>query len=124
MIEQFGAYPEVLTAAASCLQRVEQLAELSIEVQQIPAPTGAEAVRANWVQKRFAQLKLADVDQDALYNVYARVPGRREAPALLVSAHTDTVFPANTDLSVRADEANGRIYGLGIGTTRRAWPRC
>ena len=32
MIEQFGAYPEVLTAAASCLQRVEQLAELSIEV--------------------------------------------------------------------------------------------
>ena len=115
MIEQFGAYPEVLTAAASCLERVEQLAELSIEVQQIPAPTGAEAVRANWVQKQFVQLKLADVSQDGLYNVFARIPGRREAPALLVSAHTDTVFPANTDLSVRIDGASGRIYGPGIG---------
>jgi len=115
MIEQFAAYPEALSAAASCLDRVEQLAALAVEIQQVPAPTGAEAVRANWVERRFGQMKLADVSQDSLYNVYARVPGAKQAPALLVSAHTDTVFTANTDLSVRVDEETGRIYGPGIG---------
>lgn len=115
MIEHFAAYPEVLVAAASLLNRVEQIAALAVEVQQIPAPTGAEAVRANWVERKLAQLKLADVSQDSLYNVYARVPGRKQAPALLVSAHTDTVFAATTDLSVRVDEEAGRIYGPGIG---------
>ncbi len=115
MIEQFAAYPEVLAAAASSLGRGEQLADLCIQVQQIPAPTGAEAMRANWVQKQFTKLKLADVSQDAVYNVYARVPGAKSSPALLVSAHTDTVFTANTDLTVRAEPENGRLYGPGIG---------
>ena len=115
MIEQFVAYPEALTAAASCLDRAEQIAALTVEIQQMPAPTGAEAVRANWVERRFTQMKLGGVSQDSLYNVYARVPGAKQTPALLVSAHTDTVFPANTDLSVRVDEETGRIYGPGIG---------
>ncbi|MEZ4680418.1 MAG: hypothetical protein R2932_39995 [Caldilineaceae bacterium] len=43
-----------------------------------------------------------DIAVDAHANVYGRVPGRRAAtaataPALMVSAHTDTVFPMETD---------------------------
>jgi acetylornithine deacetylase/succinyl-diaminopimelate desuccinylase-like protein len=52
---------------------------------------------------------------DNLPNVYARVPGQSRTPALLVSAHTDTVFPLETDLTIRRDQENRRIYGPGIG---------
>ena len=45
--------------------------------------------------------------------VSARASGAR--PAVLVSAHTDTVFPAGTDLAVRYDEYQRRIYGPGLG---------
>ena len=51
---------------------------------------------------------------DEVYNVYGRWPGTDPArPALLVSAHTDTVFPLETDLTVRHDGV--KIYGPGLG---------
>jgi acetylornithine deacetylase/succinyl-diaminopimelate desuccinylase-like protein len=52
---------------------------------------------------------------DDLPNVYSRVAGKAAKPALLVSAHTDTVFPQETDLTVHIDPAQGRIGGPGIG---------
>ena len=53
---------------------------------------------------------------DELFNVYARRPGEAAGlPALLVTAHIDTVFPMETDLSVTVDETNDRLYGPGIG---------
>ena len=59
---------------------------------------------------------LADVTRDRLGNVYGRVRGRRSQgrPALLVSAHTDTVFPSETDLRLHRLD-NGLIRGPGIG---------
>ncbi len=47
MISDLAAYPDVLEAASNWLARNDDIAELAISVQQIPAPTGAEAVRAN-----------------------------------------------------------------------------
>jgi acetylornithine deacetylase/succinyl-diaminopimelate desuccinylase-like protein len=91
------------------------LLELTLQVQQIPAPTGAEHRRATWVERRLRQLDLADVESDELPNAYARIPGATNAPALLISAHTDTVFPLETDLTVRNEPAQNRIYGPGIG---------
>ena len=57
---------------------------------------------------------LADVERDELGNVYGRVPGVQAQPALLVSAHTDTVFPHETDL---------RLRRLGNGIALRAGHR-
>ena len=59
---------------------------------------------------------LADVARDELGNVYGRVrgPSPQAQPALLVSAHTDTVFPPETDLRLRRLN-NGLIRGPGIG---------
>ena len=94
------------------LEQQKQL-ELIISVQQIPAPTFAEAKRAQFVQARFEALGLCDVAQDDLRNVYARLPGERGGPPVIVSAHLDTVFPIETDLKV---VRNGRyLYGPGIG---------
>ena len=106
----------VQAAGAAYTGQLEKLIDLCIAVQQIPAPTGAETERAAWVESRMRAIGLADVARDRLGNVYGRVRGRRpqDRPALLVSAHTDTVFPSETDLRLcRLD--NGLIRGPGIG---------
>ncbi|MBN2304109.1 MAG: M20/M25/M40 family metallo-hydrolase [Anaerolineae bacterium] len=86
----------------------------AITIQQIPAPTFAEDQRAAYMQERFTRYALADISTDAVYNVYGRWPGTDSArPALLASAHLDTVFPADTDLTIR--HAGEQIYGPGLG---------
>lgn len=87
----------------------------AILIQQIPAPTFHELVRANHVLSRLGACGLSDTGIDHLYNAFGRLAGLDpEAPALLISAHTDTVFDSKTNLTVRHEE-NGRIYGPGIG---------
>ena len=106
----------VQAAGAAYTGQLEQLIDLCIAVQQIPAPTGAETERAAWVENRMRAIGLADVARDELGNVYGRVrgPSPQAQPALLVSAHTDTVFPPETDLRLRRLN-NGLIRGPGIG---------
>ena len=92
---------------------VPRLLELAVNIQQIPAPTFAEAHRADFVCRRFKEHGLRDVSVDGTGNVYARYPGANKKPALVVTAHTDTVFPLETDLRIK-QEAN-RISAAGIG---------
>ena len=108
-------YPKVLTAMAAFTQQQSALINLCIQIQQIAAPTDDEARRAAWVENYFQTLRLSDIFIDARNNVYGRLPGRRSYPALLVSAHTDTVFPIETALTVQVHEAEDRVYGPGIG---------
>lgn len=90
------------------------LIKKAVEIQQIPAPTFAEEKRAAFLKEQFAHYGLEDVLIDDRFNVYGRWPGQQQNyPALLVSAHTDTVFPLETDLSIRREL--GRIYGPGLG---------
>ncbi len=92
----------------------ERLLQDAVAVQQIPAPTFDEAQRATFVEARLQRYPLQDITTDTLHNVYARWPGEDASqPALLVSAHLDTVFPAATDLAVTRDA--GRMVGPGLG---------
>ena len=109
-------------AIQSIAERLDRdaLAELAawvvdeaVNIQQIPAPTFQEHDRAEYVASRFRALGLRDVEIDDCHNVYARLPGKRQSPGLLVMAHTDTVFPADTDL--RLKRGVNRIIGPGIG---------
>ncbi len=94
--------------------RAEPIVTDALAIQQIPAPTFHEEARAHWVAERFRQAALEDIHIDALYNVYGRWAGTHpNMPSLLVSAHTDTVFPPETDLRVRY--RGSRIYGPGLG---------
>ncbi len=87
--------------------------DLACQIQQIPAPTFAEFERAAFVRDAFRAAGLQDVEIDDIGNVFGRRPGRGAARPLLVSAHTDTVFPAGTPLTLarRPD----LISGPGIG---------
>lgn len=91
----------------------DRVLELACAVQQIPAPTFHEQQRAGFVQQQFQALGLHDVETDDLGNVFARRPGQGSATPVLVTAHTDTVFPAHTPLALTRDA--GRIHGPGIG---------
>jgi tripeptide aminopeptidase len=92
---------------------VDQIAGLCLAIQCVPAPTHAEQQRAELVAGHLRRLGLSEVELDDTPNVYARVPGRERGPGLLVSAHLDTAFPQETDLTSR--RAGGRLYGPGVG---------
>jgi acetylornithine deacetylase/succinyl-diaminopimelate desuccinylase-like protein len=93
---------------------VQRVLDLACEIQQIPAPTFAEGDRAAFVRQRFEAEGLSDVEQDALGNVVARLPGRSpDSRPVLVTAHMDTVFPASTPLTLNRQA--DRIGGPGIG---------
>jgi len=62
--------------------------------------------------EQFAKAELSDVEVDRSSNVFARRPGGNGAP-VLVTAHLDTVFDDDTDLSVTRE--GNRIHGPGIG---------
>jgi len=112
VVQQWYAHPAVRAALADLADYRPTLAT-AIEIQQVPAPTFAERPRSVLVSQRMQALGLHDVEIDELGNVYGRRPGIVERPALLISAHLDTVFPADTDLSIRYE--GERVYGPGIG---------
>ncbi|MBA3531053.1 MAG: M20/M25/M40 family metallo-hydrolase [Ardenticatenales bacterium] len=85
----------------------------TITIQQIPAPTFSEKARAIYVRERLEALGVSDLMMDEAGNVTARLPGQQRGPGLLLTAHLDTVFSAETDLSVRRQ--GQRLYGPGIG---------
>jgi tripeptide aminopeptidase len=95
------------------INRTQQLLDLTIQLQQIPAPTFAERTRAEFVHELFLAEGLKDVSMDPVNNVYGRLEGSGSARPLIVSAHLDTVFPADTELTVSRE--TGRILGPGIG---------
>jgi acetylornithine deacetylase/succinyl-diaminopimelate desuccinylase-like protein len=92
---------------------VKRLLDLTIQIQQTPAPTFAEAGRAQFVEGLFKTEGLHDISIDEVHNVYACLPGEGQARPLIVSAHLDTIFPIETDLT--ALKKKDRIIGPGIG---------
>ncbi|MBK6712803.1 MAG: M20/M25/M40 family metallo-hydrolase [Chloroflexi bacterium] len=112
-IEQIALEPCVQSAITQFRTRQVDNINLIQAIQQIPAPTFAEAERAAFVESHMLALGLHDVRQDDLHNVYGRFPGQHRRAPLIITAHLDTVFPLETDLRIRE---NGRLLsGPGIG---------
>ncbi|HET9743141.1 MAG TPA: M20/M25/M40 family metallo-hydrolase [Terriglobales bacterium] len=104
----------VVHAAFSWLQLQEnELRKTQIEVASIPAPPFGEAARGAWLRQKFSSMGLEDVEIDQVGNVIATWPGSNsELPVVALSAHLDTVFPVETEISIQDDR--DRIYGPGI----------
>jgi tripeptide aminopeptidase len=91
-----------------------RILDLTMQIQQIAAPTFNEGARATFVHALFQRENLKDVSMDDLGNVFARLPGRnKSARPLIVSAHLDTVFPDSVNLQSR--EEQGKVIAPGIG---------
>src|SRR6185436_5482001 len=104
---------------------IQRIIDLAIQIQQIPAPTFHEANRAEFVRGLFEREGLNNVGMDEVGNVYGLLPNAASSTnpkqsgeksmtkPLVVSAHLDTVFPFEIDLSVRRE--NSLLHGVGIG---------
>lgn len=95
-----------------------QLAQWTLEqgltIQHIPAPTFEEAARAEYIADQFRQLGLIEITTDDKLNVYGLLKrGNQTQRALMITAHLDTVFAADTPLNTRQD--GNVIYGPGLG---------
>lgn len=68
----------------------------------IPAPPFGEEARAAWLLEQFRALGLADPRIDEEGNVLGLLPAPESSnskPAVILSAHIDTVFPARTEVA-------------------------
>jgi len=74
----------------------------------IPAPPFGEEARAEWLSAHFAEAGLSQVHTDEVGNVFgvlpaAKLPPESTGPLVVLSAHLDTVFPADTPLNPVVD---------------------
>ena len=86
--------------------------EQHLKLCRVPAPTFLEGKRAEWMTERFRELGW-EARLDRAGNVVANLPGRREDPAVAVTAHLDTVLVprAPEEITVAGD---GRMLGPGV----------
>jgi len=109
-VARLAAAPEVRSAFNWFRAQEPQLAHWQMEMARIPAPPFGEAARAAWLAERFREAGLDDVRIDDVGNVFGTHPGFGRRYVAL-SAHIDTVFPANTPLNIR--QQGSRLYGPG-----------
>ena len=112
-IKQLAARPSVHAAFHWIELHQPTVRRWQSELTAIPAPPFAESARAARVLALFRELGLANPRLDEVGNVLADIPGVIPSPALLLSAHLDTVFPAGTDCTVRESD-DARLHAPGI----------
>ncbi|MFL6445887.1 MAG: M20/M25/M40 family metallo-hydrolase [Candidatus Sulfotelmatobacter sp.] len=110
-VARLAASPEVRSAYNWFRTQEPQFLQWQMEMARIAAPPFGESARAAWLQERFREIGLDDIRIDDVGNVFGIHPGFGRRYVAL-SAHIDTVFPANTPLNIR--QQGSRIYGPGV----------
>ena len=107
--------PELISSVADVAEGLaEDIISLTTEITEVAAPTNDESARAKLVHRRFAELGYQDVNTDDLSDVVGRLPGTHsDRPALLLAAHTDTVFPHGAPITVRRTPNSLLAPGVG-----------
>ena len=119
-VSRLAASPEVRSAFNWLRTQEPQLAHWQMEMARVAAPPFGESARAAWLADRFREVNLDDVRIDDVGNVFGIHPGFLGSGSvgsgaqryIALSAHIDTVFPANTPLNIR--QQGSRIYGPGV----------
>ncbi len=116
-IESLKAQPAVKAAFTEIESHRAENVKTLIELTEIPAPPFGEDARGQRVAELFREAGLTDVRIDEVGNVIARRPGKTGNKNIALVAHIDTVFPIETDLTVRQD--GDTYYAPGIGDNSR-----
>jgi tripeptide aminopeptidase len=106
-----GAVGASLDQAAKTFR--DEIVSLASRIAAIPAPTNDETRRTEFVAKAMPEMGFQQVEVDELGDVVGLVPGRGIGPKVLIAAHLDTVFPLETELTIRQEHE--RLHGPGIG---------
>ncbi len=110
---------EKIKAAMQYIKEIDDnTTKETLEMCQIPAPSYQEKEKAQYVYEKFKSIGLSNVSMDEIYNVTGEWRGSGDGPVIMLAAHLDTVFPKETDLTIR--EENGRYYCPGINDDTHA----
>jgi tripeptide aminopeptidase len=103
--------PEVRAARQWFRDQEAEFARWQMDLARIPAPPFGETARGDWLTDKLHALGVKDVTRDKVGNILGVRPAA-EHSFLSISAHLDTVFPANTPLNIR--QQGRKLYGPGI----------
>ena len=112
VIQELLATPSVKAAFEFFESQADKITEEQIEICSIAAPPFGEAARAEYLLRKFGESGLVSTELDAAGNCLALHNAGPPAPLLVISAHLDTVFPAETDLTLR--RSGNRLMAPGI----------
>ncbi len=111
-LEELAKAPKVQTAFQFFEANADAFTRAQIAISSVPAPPFAERERAEYLRRKFQELRLEHPGLDKEGNCIGLRRGRSREPLLAISAHLDTVFPAGTDVTVRQEQ--GKLFAPGI----------
>ena len=106
------ATPHVARALRFFENKADAITEEHVRICSIPASPFGEQERAEYFSRKFSELGLAEIEIDEEGNCLGLLRGSSRSPLMVVSAHLDTVFSAETNFNV--DRREGRLYAPGI----------
>lgn len=106
------ATPHVARALRFFETKADAITEEHIRICSIPASPFGEQERAEYLSRKFSELGLSEVEIDEEGNCLGLLRGSSQSPLMVVSAHLDTVFSADTNFNVV--RRNGKLYAPGI----------
>jgi tripeptide aminopeptidase len=86
-------------------------------ITEIPAPSGHEAQRADYIEPLLKQYGLTDIRRDGAGNLMGTRKGTGGGKHVVFDAHLDTVFALGTNVTTRME--GGKLYAPGIGDDTR-----
>ena len=92
--------------------QIDNITSEQIRICEIPAPPFTEKERAKYLERRFIELGLSDVQIDQEGNCLGLRKGFHDSPLVVISAHLDTVFPEGTNVVV--SRAGRKLLAPGI----------
>jgi len=111
-IRQIMSSPHVTRALRFFETHADAITEEQIRICSVPATPFCEHERAEYLSRKFIDLGLTEVEIDDEGNCLGLLKGSSPTPLLVVSAHLDTVFTADTDFTVT--RRGGKLFAPGI----------
>jgi len=109
--------PAVAKALQSVDERSSAIVDEWVRLVEIPAPSGKEQARAQYIRAEMEKLGLAEIRMDDMFNVSGVRKGTGGGPTIVFAAHTDTVFPEGTPIHVRREGDTLTAPGVGDDTS-------
>ena len=94
----------------------DRMIEEIVELTEIPAPPFKEEQRGKAYLEMLRKHGLQNVEKDEEGNVMGIRKGTGGGPLVAIAAHLDTVFPAGTDVRVKAQGTKLNAPGIGDDT--------
>lgn len=119
-VAEVMASPRYKAAVADLDRGHDRIVEEIVTLTEIPAPPFKEQARAKAYLEMLRAAGLSDVEIDAEGNAMGlrRGTGPAGGPLIVIAAHLDTVFPAETPIKVRREGT--KLLAPGIGDDTRS----